>query len=332
MRKIAIIGGGGWGTALALVAARAGNEVKLWAHSAEVASLLQIERENRVYLPGFILPDLISPTNDIAEALDQAEIVVTVVPSHFCREVYTRMLPHVLPEMTYVNATKGIETTTQMRMEEVVRHVLHDQFEPQYVALSGPSFALEVARDEPCAVVAASHSIEWAAMAQEAFSTNRFRIYTNTDVVGVEIGGAVKNVMAIATGAVNGLGLGYNSAAALVTRGLAEMTRLAVKVGGEAETLAGLAGMGDLVLTCFGNLSRNRHVGYELGRGRKLPDIINDMREVAEGVKTAQATHSLAKRVGVEMPITTGVYQMLYEGKSPQSLGIELMERPLKGE
>ncbi len=332
MRKIAIIGAGGWGTALALVGARAGNEVKLWAHSAEVTSLLQIERENRVYLPGFILPDLITPTNDIAEALDQAEIVLTVVPSHFCRDVYTRMLPHLFPQMIFVNATKGIETTTQMRMEEVVREVLDDRFEPQYVALSGPSFALEVARDEPCAVVAASHSKTWALMVQEAFSSNRFRIYTNTDVVGVEIGGAVKNVMAIATGAVNGLGLGYNSAAALVTRGLVEMTRLAVKMGGEAETLSGLAGMGDLVLTCFGNLSRNRRVGYELGRGRKLQDIINDMREVAEGVKTAQAAHRLAIRVGVEMPITTGVYRMLYEGKTPQSLGIELMERPLKGE
>jgi glycerol-3-phosphate dehydrogenase (NAD(P)+) len=219
-----------------------------------------------------------------------------------------------------------------MRMEEVVRDVLRDRFEPRYVALSGPSFAAEVARDEPCAIVAASHSLTWAAAVQESFSTRRFRVYTNNDVTGVEVGGAVKNVMAIATGAVAGLGLGYNSAAALVTRGLAEITRLAVQMGGRAETLAGLAGMGDLVLTCFGNLSRNRRVGYELGQGRKLPEIISEMREVAEGVKTAKATRELAMRLGVEMPITTGVYQMLYEGKSPRDLMVELMERPLKSE
>jgi glycerol-3-phosphate dehydrogenase (NAD(P)+) len=234
--------------------------------------------------------------------------------------------------MVFVNATKGIEIETGMRMEEVLRDVLKDHFEPRYVVLSGPSFALEVARDEPCAIVAAAHSVEWSAAVQETFSTSRFRVYTNNDVTGVEIGGSIKNVMAIATGAVNGLGLGYNSAAALVTRGLAEMTRLAVRLGGRAETLAGLAGMGDLVLTCFGNLSRNRHVGFELGRGRKLDEIIGEMREVAEGVKTARAAHSLAVRLGVEMPITAGVYQMLYEGKSPQKLEIELMERPLKNE
>ena len=180
--------------------------------------------------------------------------------------------------MIFVNASKGIEVQTGMRMEEVICDVLKDRFEPRYVALSGPSFALEVARDEPCAIVAASHSLEWAEAAQATLSTGRFRVYTNNDVIGVEIGGAIKNVMAIATGAVNGLGLGYNSAAALVTRGLAEMTRLAVRLGGRAETLAGLAGMGDLVLTCFGNLSRNRHVGYELGRGRKLEEVIGAMR------------------------------------------------------
>jgi glycerol-3-phosphate dehydrogenase (NAD(P)+) len=242
------------------------------------------------------------------------------------------MFPRLRPQMIFVNATKGIEVETGMRMEEVVRDVLKDHFEPRYVALSGPSFALEVAKDEPCAIVAASHSTAWAEAAQEAFSTSRFRVYTNNDVIGVEIGGAVKNVMAIATGAVNGLGLGYNSAAALVTRGLAEMTRLAIRLGGRAETLAGLAGMGDLVLTCFGNLSRNRRVGFELGRGRKLQEIVGEMREVAEGVKTARSTHDLALKLGVEMPITEGVYQMLYEGKSPRELMVELMERPLKSE
>ncbi|MGH9767188.1 MAG: NAD(P)H-dependent glycerol-3-phosphate dehydrogenase, partial [Blastocatellia bacterium] len=274
----------------------------------------------------------ISTTNELAEALRGAEIVLTVTPSHVCREIYRQMLPQLRPQMIFVNASKGIEVETGMRMEEVVCDVLKEHFEPRYVSLSGPSFALEVAKDEPCAVVAASHSMTWAAAAQEAFSTSRFRVYTNNDVVGVEIGGAVKNVMAIATGAVNGLGLGYNSAAALVTRGLAEITRLAVRLGGRAETLAGLAGMGDLVLTCFGDLSRNRRVGFELGRGRKLDEIVGEMREIAEGVKTAHSAHDLAAKLGVEMPITEGVYQMLYEGKSPRELEVALMERPLKRE
>jgi glycerol-3-phosphate dehydrogenase (NAD(P)+) len=332
MKEIAVIGAGGWGTALALVAARAGHRVRLWAHSAEVASLLRLERENKIYLPGFVLPDSVEPADDIAEALAVAEIVLTVTPSHVCREVYLQMLDHARPQMIFVNASKGIEVESGMRMEEVVRDVLKDRFEPRYVALSGPSFAIEVAKGEPCAIVAASRAPEWAEVAQETLSTGRFRIYTNSDVVGVEIGGAIKNVMAIATGAVNGLGLGYNSAAALVTRGLAEMTRLAVRLGGRAETMAGLAGLGDLVLTCFGALSRNRHVGYELGRGRKLEEIIGETREVAEGVKTARSAHELAARLRVEMPITEGVYQMLYEGKSPGQLMVELMERPLKSE
>ncbi|HEY7180048.1 MAG TPA: NAD(P)H-dependent glycerol-3-phosphate dehydrogenase [Blastocatellia bacterium] len=332
MKEIAVIGAGGWGTALALVAARAGHRVRLWAHSAEVSSLLRLERENKIYLPGFVLPDSVEPADDIAEALAVAEIVLTVTPSHVCRDVYTQMLDHARPQTIFVNASKGIEVESGMRMEEVVRDVLKDRFEPRYVALSGPSFAIEVAKGEPCAIVAASRAPEWAEVAQETLSTGRFRIYTNSDVVGVEIGGAIKNVMAIATGAVNGLGLGYNSAAALVTRGLAEMTRLAVRLGGRAETMAGLAGMGDLVLTCFGALSRNRRVGYELGRGRKLEEIIGETREVAEGIKTARSARELAARVGVEMPITEAVYQMLYEDKNPLKLEIELMERPLKRE
>jgi glycerol-3-phosphate dehydrogenase (NAD(P)+) len=332
MREVAIIGAGGWGTALALIAARAGNRVRLWANSAEVASLLRLERENKIYLPGFTLPDSVAPAEDIAEAMAGAEIVLTATPSHVCRDIYLRLIDHARPQMIFVNASKGIEVASGMRMEEVVRDVLKDRFEPRYVALSGPSFALEVAKDEPCAIVAASRSPALAEVVQETFSTGRFRVYTNGDVAGVEIGGAIKNVMAIATGAVNGLGLGYNSAAALVTRGLAEMTRLAVRLGGRGETMAGLAGMGDLVLTCFGALSRNRRVGYELGRGRKLDEIIGEMREVAEGVKTARSARELAARIGVEMPITEGVYQMLYEGKSPRQLMVELMERPLKAE
>ena len=332
MKQIAIIGAGGWGTALALVAARAGNRVRLWAHSREVAEVLQRERENKVYLPGFALPENVAPTNELAEALCGAEIVLTVVPSHVTRAVYQSMQPHLPAQMIFVNATKGIEIETQMRMSEVVHDVLRVQCAPRYVVLSGPSFAQEVARDEPCAIVAASHDQAAAEAAQVALSSARFRVYTNDDVTGIEIGGALKNVMAIATGAVNGLGLGYNSAAALVTRGLAEMTRLAVQMGGRAETLAGLAGMGDLVLTCFGQLSRNRRVGFELGRGRKLVEILGEMREVAEGVKTARAAYELANKLNVDMPITAGVYELLYGGKSPPELLVELMERPLKSE
>jgi glycerol-3-phosphate dehydrogenase (NAD(P)+) len=332
MSKIAIIGAGSYGTALALVAARSHHRIKLWAHDPEVANTLQSKRENQVYLPGFALPDNIEPTHDLHDALRTAELVITAIPSHVCREVYTNMLPHLRDEMIFVSATKGIEIHTQMRMEEVVRDVLQPTFAPRYVALSGPSFALEVAQDQPSAIVAASSDMEAAQAVQAALSSSRFRVYTNTDVIGVEIGGAVKNVMAIATGVVNGLGLGYNSVTALITRGLAEMTRLAVKLGGRGETLAGLAGMGDLVLTCLGNLSRNRQVGVALGQGRTLEQIISETRQVAEGVKTAQATHELSQRIGVELPITEGVYQMLYEGKTPQQLLQELMDRPLKGE
>lgn len=332
MGNIAIIGAGSWGTALALVAARAGQQVRLWAHSAEVVETLRQARENQIYLPGLVLPENVMPTGELAEALLGAELVVTVVPSHVCRAVYTQLAPFAKADMIFVNASKGIENETQRRMSQVVGEVLGWQFAPRYVMLSGPSFAQEVARDEPCALVAAAQDREAAAAVQAAFSSVRFRVYTNDDVVGVEIGGALKNVMAIATGAVNGLGLGYNSAAALVTRGLAEMTRLAVRMGGHAETLAGLAGLGDLVLTCFGELSRNRRVGFELGRGRALTDILGEMREVAEGVKTARAAYALSQQLQVEMPITTGVYQMLYEGKSPHELEIELMERPLKAE
>ncbi len=331
-RKVSVIGAGSWGTALALVAARAGNRVQLWAHEPEVAASINNERRNALYLSEIALPENIHATNELAEALCDAEIVLSVIPSHVSREVFARMLPHLKSQMILVSATKGIEIATQMRMEEVARDVIGQHFEPRYVTLSGPSFAHEVGKDEPCAVVAAARYEEWAREVQSALSSRRFRIYTNTDVVGVEISGAVKNVMAIATGAVNGLGLGYNSAAALVTRGLAEMTRLATRLGGRPETMAGLAGVGDLMLTCFGSLSRNRHVGYELGRGRRLSEIISETREVAEGVKTAQAAHELAQRIGVEMPITTGVYRLLYENKSPRDLAAELMERPLKGE
>ncbi len=326
---ISVVGAGSWGTTLALVAARANHRVTLWAHRAEFAAELQRERENKKYLAGFALPENLTVTNEMTEALHEAEIVLTVVPSHACRAVFEQMQPHLKADAIIVNASKGIETNSQKRVSEIAREVLGAV---RYVMLSGPSFAQEVAQDQPCALVAASQDAEAATAVQAALSSRRLRVYTNDDVTGVEIGGALKNVMAIAVGAVNGLGLGYNSAAALVTRGLAEMTRLAVTMGGKPETLAGLAGLGDLVLTCFGELSRNRRVGLELGRGRTLHDILSEMHEVAEGVKTAQAAYALAQRLNVEMPIAAGVYQMLYEGKTPRELVTELMERPLKAE
>ncbi len=329
IRNLAVIGAGSWGTTLALAAARTNHRVTLWAHHAEFAVELQRERENKKYLAGFALPDNVTVTNEMAVALREAEIILTVVPSHACRAVYQQMQLHLNANAIIVNASKGIETHSQKCISQIAHEVLGAV---RYVMLSGPSFALEVAQDQPCALVAASTDAEAATAVQAALSSRRLRIYTNDDVTGVEISGALKNVMAIAVGAVNGLGLGYNSAAALVTRGLAEMTRLAVTMGGKPETLAGLAGLGDLVLTCFGELSRNRRVGLELGRGRTLHDILNEMHEVAEGVKTAQAAYALAARLGVTMPITTGVYQMLYEGKTPRALVTELMERPLKAE
>jgi len=328
--NVAVIGAGSWGTALAMVAARAGHSVRLWAREASFAEDLQRTRENSTYLKGITLPERIEVTNSVGEAVGSADFVISAVPSHASRVIFGSLKKCMPPSAILVSATKGIEIDTTMRMEELAADVFGSGC--RYVALSGPTFALEVARDEPCAIVGASRDADAALATQKLLASRRFRVYTNADVTGVEVGGAIKNVMAIATGAVNGLGLGYNSAAAIVTRGLVEIVRLAVRLGGQAETLSGLAGIGDLMLTCFGGLSRNRHVGLELGRGRSLEEITGQMREVAEGIKTSRAAHELASRLGIEMPITTGVYKMLYEAKSPRELEIELMERPLKGE
>lgn len=332
MRRIAIIGAGSWGTTLGRLAAYRGHQVALWGHNAELVRELRETRENSVYLPGFKIPAAVHVTGSLEEAVADAEIVLTVVPSHVCREVYTQMRPHLNARMIFVSATKGIENETHMRMHDVVRDVLRDHFEPRFVVLSGPSFALEVAQEHPTAVVAASYMPEYAQLIQRELSSPAFRIYSSTDVISVEIGGAVKNVMAIAAGVVTGLGWGYNSTVALATRGLAEMTRLAVALGGRAETLAGLAGMGDLMLTCMGALSRNRRVGVELGKGRKLNQILAEMKMVAEGVRTTRATYELSQKLGIEMPITARVYAMLYQDKSPREAAEELMMRPLRRE
>jgi glycerol-3-phosphate dehydrogenase (NAD(P)+) len=332
MKRIAIIGAGNWGTALAARLAKGGHRVALWAYEPEVLESVQALHENTLFMPGVKLPEDIAATNDLGKALEQAEIVLTAMPSHVCRSLYERMLDYLRPEMVFVSATKGIDTERVMRMSEIIESVVGRRFAPRLGALSGPSFAREVVRGDPTAVVVASRDRAVAQLIQKEFSSRTLRIYTSTDVVGVEIGGAVKNIIAIAAGVIAGLGLGHNPVAALITRGLAEISRLACACGAKRETLAGLAGMGDLVLTCTGELSRNRTVGVELGHGRKLPEIIGSMRMVAEGVKTTYATVALAQGRGVEMPITAQVHRLLEGHVSPREAIRELMERTLKDE
>ncbi|MCI0417722.1 MAG: NAD(P)-dependent glycerol-3-phosphate dehydrogenase [Acidobacteria bacterium] len=332
MRQIAIIGGGSWGTALALALGRKGHRIRLWVFERELVESINHARRNALYLPEFELPDCVKASNALEDVLAGAEIVLTVVPSHHCRAVYQSMLPSLHPAMLLVSATKGIETETLLRMSEVIREVTAPAFQARVAVISGPSFAREVAKGDPTAIVVASEDVELAHLIQHEFSGPALRLYTNTDVAGVELGGAVKNVIAIAAGVCAGLGFGFNSLAALVTRGLSEMTRLAVACGGKRETLAGLAGMGDLLLTCTGELSRNRSVGVQLGQGGKLSDIIGGTRMVAEGVMTTSATLALAKKHQLEMPITEQMDGVLHHGKSPREAIRELMERRLKCE
>jgi glycerol-3-phosphate dehydrogenase (NAD(P)+) len=332
MTRIAIIGGGSWGTALGLVAGRAGHEVSLWSRNATVVEEINREHVNSAYLKSHALPETISAMCEMSGAVKGAELVLLASPSHATRELLSGMLSFVEPEMLFVSATKGIEIETGKRISEVTREVLVQKFTPRFVCLSGPSFAQEVADGQPTAIVAASDSAVDSKLVQSVFSFQNLRVYTNTDVVGTELGGSVKNVMAVAAGMVGGLGLGTNSVAALITRGLAEMTRLAQASGARLETLMGLAGLGDLVLTCTGSLSRNRYVGQELGRGRELKDVLSEMREVAEGVKTTRAVKRLADKLSVLMPITEEVHAVLYEGKSARDAADALMQRPLREE
>jgi glycerol-3-phosphate dehydrogenase (NAD(P)+) len=287
---------------------------------------------NTVYLPDSEIPEYVRATDRFEEALERAEIVILAAPSHAIRAVLTSLVPVVEPEMIFVSATKGIEIDTGKRISQIVAESVGEKFSPRFVCLSGPSFAKEVVEKHPTAVVAASSSVDLSRCVQAELSSETLRIYTNDDVVGTELGGSVKNVMAIAAGMVAGLGFGSNSIAALITRGLAEMTRLALKEGARLETLMGLAGLGDLVLTCTGSLSRNRYVGQELGKGRSLKEITSGMKEVAEGVKTTQAVKCLATRLGVEMPITGEVHAVLSEGESVQVAVANLMNRPLREE
>jgi len=331
--KLAIIGGGSWGTALAIVLAPRFESVTLWVYEADLAARMVSSRENDVFLPGFRLPGNVQiVTANVENALAGADIVLGVVPSHHARGIYTAMLPHLMPSMILVSATKGLEQSSLLRMSEVIEHVVKAKFEPRVAVLSGPTFAREVAAGNPTAVVVASSAPEAARDVQQAFSGPTFRLYTNADPVGVEVGAALKNVIAIGAGICEGLGLGHNPTAALITRGLAEITRLAIAMGGEAKTLAGLAGLGDLVLTCSGELSRNRYVGKELGSGRKLGEIVGSMRMVAEGVETCGSAVALGTKFGVDLPIIQQMHAVLSAGKSPKEAVRDLMDRTLKGE
>src|SRR5213082_228310 len=330
--RVAVIGAGGWGTALSLLAARAGCEVRVWSRNATVVEEINRRRVNGAYLPSQEIPAGVRATCDSGDALLGSELVILAAPSHATRGVLERLREAFEPEMVFVSATKGVEVETGMRISEVVRDVLGGEAASRFVCLSGPSFAREAAAGQPTAVVAASKDEGLSRRVQSALSAQNFRVYTNADVVGTELGGASKNVMALAAGMVAGLGLGTNSVAALVTRGLAEMTRLALAEGARLETLTGLAGLGDLVLTCTGGLSRNRRVGEELGRGRALDEVLAGMSEVAEGVRTTRAIKLLASRSGVEMPITNEVHAVLYENKSTRAAVESLMSRPLRDE
>jgi len=333
MSEIAIIGAGAWGTAISVVLGRKRtHNVRLWAHETEVRDSIDARRVNELFLPGQVIPESVRCTNSFAGALDGAEIVVSVMPSHHTRRLFEAMRPYLRSEMLFVSATKGIENDSLQRMTQVIAEVLsHEEhsFGPRIGALSGPCFAKEVAKGDPTAITVASADRELAEIVQREFSDPRFRVYTNDDVVGVELGGALKNIIAIAAGVLFGQELGHNTVAALITRGLAEITRLVVACGGKAATMSGLAGLGDLVLTCTGELSRNRTVGVELGRGRKLDEVIGGMHGmVAEGVLTTNAAVGLARKANIEMPITEQMHAILQQGKSVEDAIRDLMRRP----
>ena len=330
MTRAAVLGAGSWGTALAMHLARVGHPVRLWARDPALVADMQARHANAVYLPDLLFPAGLETTGSMADAVDGADLVVCAVPSHGVRAVMTAVAPALEPGATVVSATKGIELETLLRVSELLAEVLGHSH--PIAVLSGPSFAAELARQMPTAVCVASADPAVAERVQAGFRSRYLRLYASEDVVGVEIGGATKNVIAIAAGAVEGLGIGQNALAALITRGLAEMGRLASALGARRETLAGLTGLGDLVLTCTGALSRNRHVGIELARGRPLGEIVSSMKMVAEGVKTTGAALALGSRYGVELPITTQMHEVLEGRKDAKTAVVDLMLRPQRAE
>lgn len=330
--KIGVIGAGSWGTALAQVLAGNGHEVSLWAYEDELVQGMSANRVNHLFLPSVSLHPAMAFTGNLAEAAKDAEMLLLVTPTQVMRGILQQLAPYTGSETLLVNASKGIELGSLCPVSDIMTEVLGESVLERYVALSGPTFAKEVASGLPTLIVAGSRNPESALKVQAAFSSTEFRVYSSTDYRGVELGGAVKNVIAIAAGISDGLGFGHNTRAALITRGLAEICRLGRSLGAQDTTFAGLAGMGDLVLTCTGDLSRNRTVGLKLGQGLKLSDILAEMRMVAEGVKSAESVYLLARRMGVDMPITCKVYEILYNEKSPRQAVLELMSRDLKPE
>ncbi len=330
--RIGVIGAGSWGTALANLLASKGWPIDLWVFEPEVRDHIRDFRENRVFLPGFILSENLFPSNDLAKVVSDKDLLLIVVPSHLMRPTALKMAHAVSKETIIVCASKGIENKTHLTMSGVFAETIPHIPESRFAALSGPSFAKEVARQFPTVVTVASKDQDVAEQIQQVFATPCFRVYTNDDVIGVELGGSVKNVIAIAAGIVDGLGLGLNTRAALITRGLAEIRRLGLKLGADPRTFAGLAGVGDLVLTCTGDMSRNHTVGKQIGQGKKLKEILAEMRMIAEGVKTAQSVYNLSRKLDVEMPISHETYHILYDDVSPKEALHRLMTRDLKHE
>ena len=330
--KIGVVGAGSWGTALANLLALKGYAIDHWVFEKDVKEEMTVLRENRVFLPGFTLSPNLSFDNDLVRVVSGKQILLFVVPSHVMRQTLARVKAHVCADTILVSASKGIENTTHLTMSGIFADVFSNLSTSQFGVLSGPSFAKEVAALAPTAVVAASTNTKTALAIQKLFATPYFRVYTSDDIMGVELGGAIKNVMAIATGIVDGLKLGLNTRAALITRGLAEIRRLGVALGANPHTFSGLAGAGDLILTCTGTLSRNYSVGKQIGAGKTLAEILNEMRMVAEGVKTAKSVYNLSRKAGIEMPIAHEIYHILYEDHSPREAVVRLMTRDLKQE
>jgi glycerol-3-phosphate dehydrogenase (NAD(P)+) len=331
-KNIGVIGAGSWGTTLADLLAKKGHSVTLWAYEYELVSEMKATMVNGLFLPGIQLSPTLRFTNDLPESVKGKDFLLFVVPSQVLRRVLAETVPHISPKTYVASASKGIENRTLQAVSQIFEELLPEPLFRTFSVLSGPSFAREVAQEMPTAVVAASGDKGAARFIQNVCSSSYFRVYTNSDIIGAELGGALKNVIAIAAGISDGLGFGCNTRAALITRGLAEITRLGLSMGARIETFSGLAGMGDLVLTCTGELSRNRSVGMKLGRGRRLSEILAEMHMVAEGVKTAESAWELAKRKGIEMPITEQVYKVLYEDKPARSAVVELMTRNPKAE
>ena len=330
--KIGVVGGGSWGTALANLLAGKGYAIDLWVFEKEVRDQITASGENSIFLPGIKLSSNLHPSNDIAEVVSAKDMVVVVVPSHVLRETTLKMASHISKDAVIVSASKGIENKTHLTMTGVMRETL-TEIPPDHLAvISGPSFASEVARNLPTVVTAASKDPDAAALVQQVLVTPYFRVYTSDDLIGVELGGSLKNVIAIAAGVIDGLKLGLNTRAALITRGMTEIRRLGVKMGANPRTFTGLAGFGDLILTCTGHLSRNHTVGKKIGEGEKVKDILGQMRMVAEGVKTAKSVYSLSRSLKVEMPISHETYRILYEDLSPREAVTRLMTRDLKQE